>query len=355
MTLFIACAWQSCGEEQPVDDKGARIVIEVDFPKTFTKDNFRLEYTPYDFVVASSEWKARKPKIKDYAAKWVLFSDTPLLVNMNAILGRGNKLSLYEPGDSIHINLRKGVPVYSGRNADKFKMLQEMKAREAVMNIPQGSRRDTSNTLQTYLAWDRYLNARLDLLQTVYGSYQSRVTPFAYEYLKSNNISEIEYIRLMRFGSLVNDSTRLGISGDSLGKIFDSTAHNSSVAWLHTYTGITSNYYYYYDYVRKSVQRKFDFNNMHDSLMGVQRKVIYAAEARQLYKGYMLQGCLVYLLTEQGLKEHTLKSNAPEIDMLLAEFYAQPGYDAYKQYVRSYERKIREWVSQNKKRSSSKN
>jgi hypothetical protein len=352
---LVASMWQSCREEQVVDGNGTRIVIEVDFPKTFTRDNFHLEYTPYDFVVASSQWKTRKPQIKDYTAKWVLFSDTPLLVNLNAVLGRGNKLSLYEPGDSIHINLRKGVPVYSGTNAGKFRMLQEMKAREAVMNTPQGSRRDTSNTLQTYLAWNSYLNARLDLLQTVYASYQSRVTPFAFEYLKSNNISEIEYTRLMRFGSLVNDSARLGISGENLGHIFDSTAHNSSVSWLHTYTGITSNYYYYYDYVRKSVQRKFNFNNTHDSLIGVQRKVIYAATARQFYKGYMLQGCLVYLLTEQGLKEHTLKTNDPEIDTLLAEFYAQKGYDAYKEYVRNYEKKIREWAAQNKKRSASKN
>ena len=334
----------SARSQNKLPDKRTRIVVEAEFSKELAEDKLRLQYTPYDFVVAPSEWKTLKPQIKGSKAKWILYSDTPLLVNLTSILGRGNKLNLYEPGDSIHINLRKGAPVYSGTNADKFKMLQEMKARETAMDAPQGSRHDASNTLQTYLAWNSYLNGRLDLLQTVYASYQGRVTPLAYEYLKANSISEIEYTRLMWFGSLVNDSARLGISGENLGHIFDSTAHNSSVAWLQTCTGITSNYYYYYDYVRKSVQRRFNFNSASSILQSVKRKVLYADLAKQLYKDNVLQGCLVYLLTGQGLKEHTLKTNDPEIDTLLAAFYDQPRFDPYKKYVRAYEKKIRGWI-----------
>ena len=135
-------------------------------------------------------------------------------------------------------------------------------------------------------------------------------------------------------------------STEDLGSVFDTTATNKYVKWMQGYNGRTLRGYYFYDYVRRTIERKYNFDYEHDTLKSARRKVLYAETAKTVYKGGVLQSCLTFLLTEQGLKEHTLKGNTPEIDTLLAEFYAQPGYPEYKQHVKQYEQKIRGWVAQ---------
>jgi hypothetical protein len=331
--------------ESPTE-KGAKIIIEVEFPKDFGRDQIYLESAPLQYVMNPS-WRARKPTIKANLAKWTLFSDSPLVVNLTPMLGLGNKLHLYEPGDSIHIDMEGGEPVYSGNNAGKFNMLQEINRRELSLPVPLSDPKKLVfvASLQDYLEWNSYLNTKLALLQSIFESYKEHVTPFAYDYLRAGKIAEIEYTRLMKFGGLRNASREFGVSGDSLGKIFDSTSNNKYAEWLHSYEGrVTKCQSYFYDYVRKSVERRYNFDTDHDSLSGARRKMLYADLAKKTYKGDVLQSCLVFLLTEQGLKEHTYKHYTPEIDTLLTDFYAQPGYPEHKRYVKEYEQKVKNWI-----------
>jgi hypothetical protein len=338
--------------QEKTPEKTAKIIIVIEFDENFNKSGIDLKSSVYGSVRGLS-WKPIIPKIEVDRAKCLIISSEPVWVDLSSILD--TKLHLYEPGDSIHIDLRNGEAVYSGRNSDKFKMLQELKTKRALLNSSNtlafnvkkiDSDLSNVNAVQDYLKWSSFLDSNLKLIEQIFQYYQNKVSAFAFGYLKADLISDVEYERLRKFGKLRNQFVSLKISSESLGQLFDSTAYNNSVKWLHSYTGKTSSYYYYYDFVRKSVERKFSYNNDHTLFKTAARKIVYADLAKKIYSGDMLQGFFVYLLTEQGLKEHTYgdKNQTPEIELLLKEFYAMPGYPEYKAYVKGYEQMIREWV-----------
>ncbi|HMI04009.1 MAG TPA: metallophosphoesterase [Pedobacter sp.] len=334
--------------------KAAKIILEIEFDENFNKSAIDLKSSSYDYV-GGLHWKTIIPKIEANQAKYLIISSKPVWINLNSVLGSKNKLNLYEPGDSIHLDLENGELIYSGRNSDKFKMLQELKRSRALLKVPNilginENKPDRDlykvDAVQEYLKWSSFFDDNLKLIEQIFQSYQNKISAFAFGYLKADLISDVEYERLRKFGKLRDQFSILKISPDRLGQLFDSTAYNNSVKWLHSYTGKTSSYYYYYDFVRKSVERKYNFNSDHELFKTAARKVAYADLAKNIYSGDMLQGFFVYLLTERGLKEHTYgdKQQSPEIEHLLKEFYKMPGYPAYKTYVKGYEQMIREWA-----------
>ncbi|WP_343305160.1 hypothetical protein AAHN97_26865 [Chitinophaga niabensis] len=346
-TLLIACAMYACNnpqQPQTYNQTGPKIIVEVELPKDFKRTSILLSSIPADYV-GRPTWQEHRPEIKGDFVKWTIFSDSARIVDLRRVLGRGSQIQFYEPGDSIHIDLKNVKPVYSGRNADKFIMLEEMFAKTALLAAPRNPRFSRTDSLQDYLEWSNYLNAKEAIMDEALTAYQDRLTPIAFDHVKAETIVEIEYERLMKFGALAGKLIYEGAEG-KLGDIFDSTANNKHAQWLHAYTGKVGNAYYLYDFVRKSIERKYDFAREHDSLRSTGRKILYADLAKKIYKGKVLEECMMYLLTSQGLKEHTLKGDSPEIDTLLAAYYAQPEYPEYKQYVKEYEKKIKEAILQ---------
>ncbi|WP_343305155.1 metallophosphoesterase [Chitinophaga niabensis] len=325
--------------QKDTEEKESKIIVEVELPKDFKRTSILLSSIPADYVRRPT-WQEHRPEIKGDFVKWTIFSDSARIVDLRRVLGRGSQIQFYEPGDSIHIDLKNVKPVYSGRNADKFIMLEEMFAKTALLAAPRNPRFSRTDSLQDYLEWSNYLNAKEAIMDEALTAYQDRLTPIAFDHVKAETIVEIEYERLMKFGALAGKLIYEGAEG-KLGDIFDSTANNKHAQWLHAYTGKVGNAYYLYDFVRKSVQRQYNFNTTQDILQTTGRKILYADLAKKIYKGRLLEECMMYLLTSQGLKEHTLKENSPEIDTLLTAYYAQPEYPDYKQYVRDYEKRIR--------------
>jgi len=330
------------------DEKEARIVIEIELPIGFIKDDIQISHWEFDYAARPNIIVA-KPELVGNLAKWTLKSVTPLIVDLRSVVGKKSIIHFFEPGDSAHIdfkNVKNVYPVYSGRNADKFKMLQEIQVKEALLRVPKNADFDSTDSLSDYKAWVSYLNARLKVMDEVLEIHKGKLNPVAYDYLKAGIIENIEYERGMKFGALQARLLYEKVPGDQLSAIFDLTVINKYAQWLHAYSGKINNRYYFYDFARKSVQRKYNFNIQHPDLIGSKRKLLYANMAKKLYRDRTLQECLSYLVTSQGLKEHTLKDGSnPEIEQLLLEFYAMHGYPEYKAYVKDYERWIRQWVT----------
>lgn len=344
LLAVLVLALYACNNKEKPIEKGERTIVEIELPEGFDKNLIHLESTPFYYTIRAL-WKSERPQRKGNFVKWTLFCDSPRLVNLVAILGKGNKTDLYEPGDSVHVNMKGSKPIFSGKNTDKFKMQQEMNDQESLIPVPQNPKFSSTNSLQDYLEWSKYLDAKMQLRNSILEAYKKNITPFAFDYLKADEIGEIEYMRLRKFSDLETRSADLGITPEMLGTIFDSTTYNENVKWVHTYTGRTKHDVYFYDYARRLVERKYNFDRTNPILNSPRRKIVYAEQAKEIYKGDILQSCLIYLITSRGLKEHSLKSVTPEIDTLLADFYAQPGYPEYKQYVKDYENKIKGWVA----------
>jgi peroxiredoxin len=320
------------------------IIIEIELPKDSESNDLKIECASLNFVVRA-DWKPMVPEAKGHFYKWRIFSDEPKLVNLELVMGKGNKLHLYEPGDSIRINLKSGNSVYSGRGAGKFKLLAMLKERERLLPLPENPSFNRTNSLQDYHQWNAYLNKKLEVIDSICQLYKSQISSFAYEYIRTDLISEIEFERVFKFYSLMIKGPLLGVSAKDLGHVFDSTMYGKQAVWLRSYTKKAGNFSYFYFFVRVSVAKKYKFNLDRDIFKTPVRKIIYAELGKQLYKGEVLQGFLTDLLTSNGLKEHTLKDGStPEIEQLLNEFYAIPGYPEYKAYVNHYERVIRNWV-----------
>lgn len=334
-------------------EKLKKITIEVEFPSDFNRSLVKLQTAPFEFVVFPA-WRYVKPENEGNLFKWTIVKDGYLIADLTSILGKGTDIYICESGDSIRIDLKSGKPIYSGKGAEKFKMLQLIAEKEQLLLGPKvagynASKRSAMyyqvNSLQDYFAWSRYLDNRLELMDNVYESYRKQINPYIYDYLKADRIQAAEYERLMKFGDLVNTSVKLKISGKELANIFDSTAKNKHVKWLHSYTGRTRWNIYLYDFVRRSILRKYNFDANQPIFKTAKRKVAYAELAKEIYTGYPLQECLTYIVTRSGLKEHVFtESGSPEIEQLLLEFYAMSGYPEYKEHVREYEQMIREWV-----------
>jgi len=352
LLLLLTCTMFACNRtnQQTAFVKDAyKITIEIELPEGFEKDRIRVLSIPFDYTVRPT-WEPGKPIIKGHLMKCTLYSDHPLVVDLRWVLGSNGMKYLFEPGDSIHIDFKKGKrPVYTGNNASKFVMQQQMHIQEAQLQPPKNPLYETTESLQDYLEWSNFLNAQLTIMDAVLALQKDHVTPLAYGYLKADKIADIEYMRLMKFGNLLTLKLDSPVSGKSLGEIFDTTACSKSAQWLHAYDGKVGKPHYFYDFIRRSVQRKYDFDLEHDSLKSTERKIAYAALAKETYKNLVLQDCMVFILTEEGLKEHTLKGAAPEIEKLLADYYAQPGYPEYKEYVREYEKKIKKWALEKNK------
>jgi peroxiredoxin len=344
--LTVLCLFANVSTAQRGSNKSdMSIVIQVELPNDFEKESTVLEYMPYNII--RPEWKIGKPEIKGNLMKWSFHTEDAILIRSKSIPGI-SLIRFYERGDSIHIDFTKGInrEIYSGRGADKFTMQQEIFKRQSLVLIPKNRSFTRTVSLDDYSEWNNYLNAKLEIINAVMTTYEAKITSLAYGYLRAKIISEIEYQRGMKFGDMVYWPTDKRISGEELGKIFDTTVLNKYSKWLQNYRGNVSNSYYFYDFVRKSMLRKYNFNTDHIDLAGPGRKVLYADLAKQIYSGVRLQDFFAWLLTESGLKEHTYgdKEQSPEIEHLLKEFYETSGYPEYKAYVKDYEQMIREWV-----------
>jgi hypothetical protein len=343
MCLFICCI--AVTAKQTIQGNGSKIILEIEFPKNFNKSAVKIQSTPFEKIGAAL-WNPISAEPEDVVSKWILFSSGTLIVNLTS-LGSGVGLRLFEPGDSIRIVLGTGTPVYSGKGTEKFSLLQELTQRQSSLKKPSNPSFSSTLSLSDYFEWNIYLNKKLELMEEIFEANKSKITPFVYEYLKAETISDIEYMRLLKFGNLKYKSASFEISADSLGQIFDSTVYNNFVKWLHIYKGKVRSYYYYYDFVRNYFQRKYNFHVPDAIRKTTKRKTAYIDLAKKVYSGEMLQGFLVYLLTQEGLRAHIFKEGSdPEIEQLLKEFYAMPGYPDHKAYVKSYEERIRGMVIQ---------
>src|SRR5262249_3774128 len=96
---------------------------------------------------------------------------------------------------------------------------------------------------------------------------------------------------------------------------------------------------YFYGFIRIEAFKKFQFNREHDSLKTDEaRRWVYYPMGMQEVNGGNREQFLAYLLTSQTIKEIGF---IPETERLLNDYYAMPGDDRYKEFVREYERKRR--------------
>ncbi|TKC08618.1 metallophosphoesterase [Pedobacter frigoris] len=343
--ILLVCFYHTLSAQKKSNLNGSAIVVEFHLPADYKKDSMKVDTGSFIKFVHVISYRPIDKEIKNGYVKFRFPGHGPLYINLSEVLGKSYNYTLFEPGDSVQIRYDKKGTRFTGKGAEKFRLLEEVKINMSKLSLPANPKLSVIASLKDYQEWHLYLNRKLLLIDSLFEDYKKLISPFIYAYLKVTEIADVEYQRLHKFGLLVNKASVLGLSGEKLGQIFDSTLNSGSTSWVHTYSGKALNSYYFYDFIRRSVERKYNFDYAHDSLKNASRKTAYWNFAKKIYKGNVLQSVQVFLLTEGGLKTHTLKDGStPEIEYLLNEFYKLPGYPEYKAYVRDYEQMIRAWV-----------
>ncbi len=326
--------------------KDPLILIQIESDSSYHLDSVRIGVENVTFIIQPNFSYSSKSIGNRHAAKWLLPSDSGLLIDLSAVLGRDFSCVFFEPGDSLYVNYKHGRYHFSGNGAPKLNLLSDWNRAKAELKIPKNGDLYHVRSIQEFWDWHKYLNIQQSLLQAQLKKYRSQLSRSAYSYIEANELAQLEYRKLLRFELLVNKASKYDITPDSLDSIFDQEFNTDITAILARYDGWIRTYVYYYSHIRMQVLKSYRYNWDDPFLKSVQRKVLYVQMAKQQYQGYPLQNLLAYLLTTSGLKEHTLKvAYSHEIDSLLNDFYTMNGFETHKVYVKAYEKKISGWIS----------
>lgn len=321
-----------------------RIIIEVQLPPDLVyqkpanitiKENMEVQYLPISHLEYNPVWGSAKSKVFNRVVKWTLYSKEPIQVNY----GFGT-LCLVSPGDVIHISDNgKGI-VYSGRGVEKLNMWNQIKSIEEKLQKP-SKYSFKINSFEEFRQWSNYEDNKLAQQIRIIEAYRDSIRPIEYSYLKAMLVNSAENERTDAFSGLrkyIQDKSGSGLNASDLNVAWDSISVKPWGKWLRTHS------YYYgsiseiYAFNRLEVLRRFSFDGSNDSLHNKEtRAYLYYCNAKQNYKGLLRERLLFYIIEEPIISE--LGTKNPIAQMVLKDYYDQPGFPEYKKYVKEIERK----------------
>lgn len=320
-----------------------KIVIESQMPPDYYehilpneshKDSAEIELSSIGYIGIDPEYIHVKAQILNNHAKWVLYSDKPLLLS-SPFLGCSK---IVIPGDSIHIIYNGGKPAFSGDGVAGWRLQHEIELLKSSLLQP------TKNylavkSLEDYLNWNTYLNRQLELTMPLVQSYRDKVSPFLYERIIENTVIGIENQRIGAFGMLrfygLGDSQFSKLTPLDLVAISDSTLNGPWAQWAASLSEVYGDIGYFYQRNEVKIYKRLSFDLKHDSIRNsTKRKFIYYNAIKQDFKGILRERLLQYIVGEIVKKESFAN---PLTEAILNDYYNQPNFPEYKLWMKENE------------------
>jgi len=348
--------------------KSNRISIYSEVPLNYTKD--KIEFKVIGVVDAGEPTAADSLSIIDGLVVGQLLTDEPLKIKTPLFGKRAFGWPLLEPGDNISITYKNGNIRFSGKGAMKFQLENKITEvndslykteiyREKLkpVNYKLGS-------LSDYMLWNSFLNEKKKLITAILEDYKSKISLYAYNKIKVDVLSEIENTRVEKFGLLmgkVNPSdnadeivNKYGLSNKDLISIYDSTLNNNDAQWLMYQAPLVNSLSYIRHRITIDAFREkklfFKEHESDSSALGKSPAAKYEfcyRFAQRKYSGIVREAYLASIFLNVRGAFHK-PGFTPEIEALLADYYAQSQYPDYKKLVKQTEIKYRERYNRNK-------
>ena len=280
--------------------------------------------------------------------KFTIKEDSAILISILPFLGKQKfgfcEVILLEPGDNVSIRINEEGLICSGRGAAKIELLTAFHKQMSTLIPPSNERASKVIDLDNFWEWNAYINQREKLLETLLQTFTPKLNHFSLNYLKAQIIGKLEYERILRFATLEGGRVKYGVNVPTIKNIFNQIFSGHLTKWLFNHAGPTYHNYGFYEYARQFTLYQCNFDNEHKSVTGVNRTLSYYNAALHLFKGYALQNCLTYLITDKGIKEHTFKYGyVDEFEKLLSRYFHEstrfPNHVAFvKKYDDRYHR-----------------
>lgn len=335
-----------------------KIIIEAFLPANDTAEALKLLVRPAKTVsFLSTESQVMMQPVKNNRVKWVLDPDSAQLVKNRDLMPEQSHSDLnylVEPGDSICIRFDTNKnPVYTGKGAVKFQIIKRIKyISDSLVNTGNFKNltpwRNPPESLNDFLAWNNYLNLRIKLSLPVIERSRKQLSEYAYVTLKSDLLEKLERLRLWKFTYLRRTNApglvnQYHLTNQDLCAIYDSTMRGPGVQWLCYGRPFVVYPYNIWDMLHNEDYRargKFFSTNAADTtILGTDAEDPYISIynlAKKRFKGVIKEelmavtlGSYIGVLKEVGF--------TPKTEAILADYYEQPGFAAYKKVVKEFE------------------
>jgi hypothetical protein len=334
------------------DPKGQKIFIEAKLPSEdsqsdtmlFHKGIKDILWAPVSYVGLSPEWNSARQQASDGLMQWTMYAEKPLLLR-TSFQRRG---ILIKPGDSVSITYNSKGLDFSGRGAEGLRLQYQIEQVQKKLVKPTKLYLRL-NSSEEFFKWNEYQNKRLELIMPIIDDFKNKIDSAVYRMIKANAICEIEMERAESFMSLYRLAhrdlkTRTAIN---LNTVYDSTMSGQCAKWLQSISDFPFDVWYFYKLNQLQVLRKYSFDNTIDSLDNGKREWIYYSAIKQNYQGLLRERMQQFLIANETIKKTGFDD--PATDMILKDYYSQPGFPEYRQWMKQYELGKREKYKKTRK------
>lgn len=367
LTLFFFCGINA---QKTAKTNSKKIIIEAIIAPSYTSNTISISYTFPQNEKPGYNTEKKEIKIENGRAKWDVESDGSLIAwGLLIDAGTTSKIknfvsALLEPEDHIYISYQNNKVVYSGKGSVKFELEEKLaKLNDSLDKLPACDGcivgENTTNSLDDYLYWNNLMNKKLEMMKPVIESYKSRLTIYAYNFIKDRVFSRIEDDRIQKFilltkgphpdkklNSVSKPVNHLELSNSDLIAIYDSTMNGPAAQWLQFERLMVTSADYTYTRLFTDLRRqkgKF-FRDNESVILGDDRFTLAYNLAKQKYKGEIREATLAYMFWKAKGVIYQF-GFTPEIEALLADYYAQSKYPKFTEYTRKTELEWRERYS----------
>ncbi|SIO41731.1 metallophosphoesterase [Chitinophaga niabensis] len=315
-----------------------RAILEVSFPNEMKVPLQELKWVQADRsgLVQRADWNASTPVRNGQTLKWKVNTSAPILFQTlffdKTIVG-----SLIEPGDSIRITMEGDNISYSGVGSEKIIIYQEVFGDWAKLQKPANTSPFSTNSLDDYLEWDRYLETKRTITNDILKKYESKLSLYSTRYMKSFFYSIMEKDRLVKFMALWYKRKALNINAQKFNEIYDSTIRRPEALWLGSETAIASSAHPLYLFAEAEIVRDHNFEF---SPGGSDRDAKFEFwkmkynKMKELYTGERLDAALRYLFTSVGIRRLAMY---PPFEKAVNEYYQSSAKSMFKEEVKKYQ------------------
>ncbi|KAA2239735.1 redoxin domain-containing protein [Chitinophaga agrisoli] len=330
-----------------VNAQKGKIVIEGNFTTGYKVDTVLLEYfnpddlADYHFSDLKTEYKSEAIPLTKGRFKKVVYTDRPVAVkifcqnpySINRLRGPINRFAsgFMEPGDSLHLVNDADNIRYMGKGATNFIVWGEISKVHYKPDPPIGF-----SLLQRYLFFSQQCDSIAMKKQKIMNKYKDGMTAVAFTYLNGNMISLGEQNRAEKFGILVYNRKKVGLSDADLVRIYDTTIGRSAVVRLPVDDNTMLNQladFYCSPFSRILYQYTEGFKDSFFNQDLVEQNVGLYYFIRNNYSGLARAKMLTTILTVYMLRKG---GTNPEYLSCVDDFMSIPGYFKQKKYVKKY-------------------
>lgn len=312
--------------------------IELKLKPGQLKDSGTIYFSPVDYIVYNQITEIVKVQDNGTLKIWKKVKE-PGYINFSNILNikqRGHYLT--EPGDDVVVRLNSIGFEFSGNGAKKYELQYRLDSIErsiSKVSTKTGIKAFYLDSLGEFFAWKNYCQEKMDKGLLLFKEYEKEISEYAFAQINDRYINEIHSKLSEKFGSLIDyGAGGKNIQPSTLVKIYDSTFSPTVEKWQ----GYVSNgQMMQMSRMKYLLDRAFYFDP--------KRMLSQDEVALLLFKDlfHVYQGKERERLAVNSFPKGLMLSRGftPEVEQLLGEYYATPGFPEWKKWMKEKELEIR--------------